>query len=130
MFIFLMMILVWLFCLLRKYKKNDIEPTAKNYWKNMNLHQKYSKKIQTYLKMKKDQEKCIEKKRSSQRKGTLRNRNPDYYYATDQDIAYANFLLENIEKKIENSYKWSNYYYAKTVAITQEMNRRGMWGLS
>ena len=48
----------------------------KNYWKNMNLHQKYSKKIQTYLKMKKDQEKCIKKMRSSQRKGTLQESKP------------------------------------------------------
>ena len=54
----------------------------------------------------------------------------DYYYATEEDVENAIIKLENIEKCIEHLYKWSNYYYMKTVAITQEMNRRGMWQLS
>jgi hypothetical protein len=111
-------------------KTNENEPTTQNYWTNMDACNKYSRKLRSYLKLKEMKKKKIVNLQSSFRRGTLRNRNPDNYYANEEDIQSANEELEKIETETDKLHKLHDYYYMKTVEITNEMNRIDMWELS
>lgn len=109
---------------------NKTHPTTRNYWTNMNLYNEYTKEIEHLSDFKEEKKKEIKYLQSSLRKSTLRNRNRNVEYATEEDILTAKKELQDVEKQIKKLYKCRDYYYSKTKEITREMNRRGMWELS
>ena len=129
MMILVLLVLAWMFIPLRK-TVNKNEPTTKNYWKNMNLYNKYKLEIQKLNKLKEEKKKELKYFQSSLRKSTLRNRNKKLEYATEEDIQNAEKELEDIEQTIKKLCKYQYSYYLKVKEITREMNRRGMWELS
>lgn len=127
MMILVLLILTWMFIPL---KKTENKPTTKNYWKNTTLYNKYKLEIQKLNKLKEEKKKEIKYFQSSLRKSTLRNRNKNLEYATEEDIQNAEKELEDIEQTIKKLCKYQYSYYLKVKEITKEMNRRGMWELS
>lgn len=127
MMILVLLILTWMFIPL---KKSENKPTTKNYWKNTTLYNKYKLEIQKLNKLKEEKKKEIKYFQSSLRKSTLRNRNKNLEYATEEDIQNAEKELEDIEQTIKKLCKYQYSYYLKVKEITKEMNRRGMWELS
>ena len=125
--IIIVLVLAWIFIPL---KKSENEPTTRNYWANMNLCDEYTEEIQktNYLKEEKKQE--IKYLQSSLRKSSLRNRNQNVEYATEEDIQQAREELQDIEQTLKKLRKCQYIYYLKTKEITREMNRRGMWELA
>ena len=127
MMILVLLVLTWMFIPL---KKSENKPTTKNYWKNMNLYNKYKLEIQKLNKLKEEKKKEIKYFQSSLRKSTLRNRNKNLEYATEEDIQNAEKELEDIEQTIKKLCKYQYSYYSKVKEITREINRRDMWELS
>ena len=96
----------------------------------MKLYKYYKQKTYVYLRKKKNKNEEIIHLKSSMRRSTLRSKNPEHHYASEEDIKKAYKSLKKIEKDLDNLHKWTNYHYMKTVEITKEMNNRGMWQLS
>jgi hypothetical protein len=121
------LVLAWMFIPL---KKSENEPTTRNYWTNMNLCNEYTEEIHNVKNLKEEKKQEITYLQSSLRKSTLRNRNQNVEYATEEDIQQAREELQNVEKTLIKLRKCQYRYYLKTKEITREMNRRGMWELS
>ena len=118
-----------LLCYIRTYI-NETHPTTRNYWTNMNLCDEYAEEIQKVNNLKEEKIQEIKYLQSSLRKSTLRNRNQNIEYATEEDIQQAREELQDIEQTLKKLYKCRYSYYLKAKEITREMNRRGMWELS
>lgn len=114
----------------RSHCDNNIQPTTRNYWTNMNLYDEYTEEIQKTNDLKEEKKREITYLQSSLRKSTLRNRNQNVEYATEEDIQQAREELQNVEKTLRKLRKCQYTYYLKAKEITREMNRRGMWELS
>tara|TARA_B100000902_G_C27079943_1_gene798389 strand:- start:265 stop:750 length:486 start_codon:yes stop_codon:yes gene_type:complete len=114
----------------RSHCDNDTQPTTRNYWANMNLCDEYTEEIQKVNNLKDEKKQEITYLQSSLRKSTLRNRNQNVEYATEEDIQTAKEELQNVEQTLRKLRKCQYTYYLKTKEITREMNRRGMWELS
>ena len=118
-----------LLCYIRSYI-NETRPTTKNYWKNMNLYDEYAEEILRVNNLKEEKIQEIKNLQSSLRKSTLRNRNQNVKYATEEDIQTAKEELRNIIQTLRKLCKCQDTHYLKAKEITREMNRRGMWELS
>jgi biopolymer transport protein ExbB/TolQ len=127
--IIIMLILAWKFISYKNFK-NENDPTTKKYWTNMNLCNEYTEVIHDtcILKEKKRQE--IKYLQSSLRKSTLRNRNQNVEYATEEYIQRVEEELQDIEQTLKKLFKYREFYYLKTEEIKRKMNRIGMWQLS
>ena len=125
--IIIALVLAWMFIPL---KKSENEPTTRNYWTNMNLCDEYTEEIQKTNDLKEKKIREITSLKSSLRKSTLRNRNQNVEYATEEDIQTAKEELQNVEQTLRKLRKCQYTYYLKTKEITREMNRRGMWELA
>ena len=125
--IIIALVLAWMFIPL---KKSENEPTTRNYWTNMNLCDEYTEEIQKTNDLKEKKIREITYLKSSLRKSTLRNRNQNVEYATEEDIQTAKEELQNVEQTLRKLRKCQYTYYLKTKEITREMNRRGMWELA
>ena len=127
--IIIMLILAWKFISYKNFK-NENEPTTKNYWTNMNLCNEYTEVIHDTCILKEEKIQEIKNLQCSLRKSTLRDRNKNVKYATEEDIHRAREELQNIKQTLKKLYKCRDCYYLKTKEITREMNRRGMWELA
>ena len=125
--IIIALVLAWMFIPL---KKSENEPTTRNYWTNMNLCDEYTEEIQKTNDLKEKKIREITYLKSSLRKSTLRNRNQNVEYATEEDIQTAKEELQNVEQTLRKLRKCQYTYYSKAKEITREMNRRGMWELA
>ena len=125
--IIIVLVLAWMFIPL---KESENEPTTINYWSNMNLYNKCTEEIQKINRFKEEKKKEIRYLQSSLRKSTLRNRNKNVKYVTEEDIQQAREELQYIEQTLKESYKNRDCYYLKAKEITKEMNRRCMWELA
>jgi hypothetical protein len=125
--IIIALVLAWMFIPL---KKSENEPTTRNYWTNMNLCNEYTEEIQKVNNLKEEKKQEIKYLQSSLRKSSLRNRNENIEYATEEDIQQAREKLQDIEQTLIKLRKCQYRYYLKTKEITREMNRRGMWELA
>ena len=125
--IIIALVLAWMFIPL---KKSENEPTTRNYWTNMNLCNEYTEEIDRVNILKEEKKQEITYLQSSLRKSTLRNRNQNVEYATEEDIQTAKEELQNVEQTLRKLRKCQYTYYSKTKEITREMNRRGMWELA
>ena len=125
--IIIVLVLAWMFIPL---KESENEPTTINYWSNMNLYNKCTEEIQKINRFKEEKKKEIRYLQSSLRKSTLRNRNKNLKYATEEDIQQAREELQYIEQTLKELYKNRDCYYFKAKEITREMNRRCMWELA
>ena len=114
----------------RSHCDNNTQPTTRNYWTNINLCNEYTEEIQNTHDLKEEKKQEITYLQSSLRKSTLRNRNQNVEYATEEDIQHAREELQDVERTLEKLYKCRNCYYLKAKEITKEMNRRGMWELA
>ena len=109
---------------------NQTQPTTRNYWTNMNLYDEYTEEIQRVNNLKEEKIQEITYLQSSLRKSTLRNRNRNVEYATEEDIQQAREELQNVEQTLRKLRKCQYIYYLKAKEITREMNRRGMLELA
>ena len=125
--IIIALVLAWMFIPL---KKSENEPTTRNYWTNMNLCDEYTEEIQKVNNLKDEKKQEISHLQSSLRKSTLRNRNQNVEYATEEDIQTAKEELRDIEQTLKKLRKCQYRYYLKTKEITREMNGKGMWELA
>jgi len=125
--ILIALVLAWIFVPL---KKSENEPTTRNYWTNMNLYNEYAEEINRVCNLKEKKIQEIKNLQSSLRKSTLRNRNQNIEYATEEDIQTAREDLQYINQTLRKLHKCQYIYYLKTKEITREMDRRGMWKLS
>ena len=129
--VFILTFSVMLDCIANCFRSRDVnEPTTTKYWKNMNMYDEYVEEILRLIDIEEDKKREIIYLQSSLRKSTLRNRNQNTNYATEEDIQEANKELYKLEKTIAELYKCRDHYYWRTKDITREMNRRGMWELS
>lgn len=103
--IIIVLVLAWMFIPL---KESENEPTTINYWSNMNLYNKCTEEIQKINRFKEEKKKEIRYLQSSLRKSTLRNRNKNVKYATEEDIQQAREELQYIEQTLKKSYKIEN----------------------
>lgn len=117
------------FICFRSHCDNNTQPTTRNYWTNMNFYDEYTEEIQRVNNLKEEKKKEKRYLQSSLRKSTLRNRNQNVKYATEEDIQQAREELQNIEQTLRKLRKCQYIYYLKTKEITREMNRRGMMEL-
>lgn len=118
-----------LLCYISSYI-NKTQPTTRNYWINMNLCDEYAEEIQKINNLKEEKIQEIKNLQSSLRKSTLRNRNKNVEYATEEDVQQAREELQDIKQTLRKLCKYQDTHYLKTKEITREMNRRGMWELS
>ena len=125
--IIIALVLAWMFIPL---KKSENEPTTRNYWTNMNLCNEYTEEIDRVNILKEEKKQEITYLQSSLRKSTLRNRNQNVEYATEEDIQTAKEELQYINQTLIKLRKCQYIYYSKAKEITREMNRRGMWELA
>ena len=114
----------------RSHCDNNTQPTTRNYWTNMNLYDEYTEEIQKTNNLKEKKIREITYLKSSLRKSTLRNRNQNVEYATEEDIQTAKEELQYINQTLRKLRKCQYTYYLKAKEITREMNRRGMWELA
>ena len=103
-------------------KKSENEPTTRNYWANMNLYNEYTEEIDRVNNLKEEKIQEITYLQSSLRKSTLRNRNQNVEYATEEDIQQAREELQNVEKTLRKLRKCQYTYYLKAKEITREIN--------
>jgi hypothetical protein len=118
------------FICFRSHCDNDTQPTTRNYWTNMNLCNEYTEEIDRANILKEEKIQEITYLQSSLRKSTLRNRNQNVEYATEEDIQIAKEELQNVEQTLRKLRKCQYIYYLKAKEITREMNRRGMLELA
>ena len=100
---------------------NKEKKLLSKYWYNMANFQKYDNLTNEYSSYIKDLKNDLKKLEASNRKGTLRGKNPSDY-ATEQDILEMKHNINNavIEENIAN--KWKTYYYNQTLKITHLLN--------
>ena len=125
--IIIALVLAWMFIPL---KKSENEPTTRNYWTNMNLCDEYTEEIQKVNNLKDEKKQEISHLQSSLRKSTLRNRNENIEYATEEDIQHAREELQDVKQTLKKLRKCQYSYYLKAKEITREMNGKGMWELA
>jgi len=94
----------------------------KKYWKAIHEFRKYEKSLNESISNKINMEKKITKMKMSIRKGSLRGRDKDNIYATEEELRYEEHILAAIEKDIDMCRKYKNKYYDDVYAITYELN--------